>query len=134
MQNTDLVARLRASREQAMAEQTDDGRKDGAEWATKGASFLELRQLEAECRDITAWDFNTFAQHVLGHEKHNVSLLRDDWRGPLVDFVDEWVRSGYREYILVNDTYVRGFCAGALEVWLSVKDAVNQKESNHVSN
>lgn len=126
---TDVIERLRASKEVSTKASQDDGRTAGQEWAKKIAEWEQLKRLAgldaeslyegyAEYPDWSAREFVTTT--ILGDSLEGRHVFRDNdemahiYRVPHPELVDA---------TLTVDFFV-GFVEGASEVWDEIKDEV----------
>ena len=112
---TDLVERLRASKNAHLESEQVVGKEAGRTWATNSAEYQELARLVAVPFD--AWNDNDLSYNV----GKGITGANDDNEG-YSEINDFWeLRAGTCE---PSDEFVEGFCDGALEVWNEVADKV----------
>ena len=121
----DVVQRLKASMEQAEERQYHEGKEVGRGWAESDAEADELIRLERIYnRSGTDWSrlFDTGQGVAYGASERVYFWIDPDndgdrhaaasfWEGALGDDVKK----------AQDDSFVRGFCEGALELWDEVK-------------
>jgi arginine/lysine/ornithine decarboxylase len=119
---TDVIDRLRASKEKFIQGELADGKKCGIDWAKKHAEYDELRVLTAltdvglpvaqgdpeNGYDLAYW----LAQKVFEDERPG-----DDEIAALLQIDEEAVQGVSREF-------VESFIAGATDVWDEIKNAI----------
>jgi hypothetical protein len=125
----DIVTRLRASKTRQSDEHYNRGFENGKKWAAEEAEAGELERLAA-ARDGVGYDWDrmfdpdTADHNAYGACEHLVFIMRPESDGVRQAAADFW------EHVAGNDSetlrwdpdgYVRGFAAGALEIWDEVK-------------
>jgi hypothetical protein len=130
----DVIARLRATNDDNQDELYLKGKEDGETWAKEDATAAQLRRLDrlhASLINESRFDWNSFfttsepgvsrsvsVVDSLGCNILGVDPLRDR------DRADEFWESAVGEYLgnrdLEDDSYLKGFAEGALQVWWEV--------------
>ena len=124
---TDVIERLRASKEQSAKASQDDGRTAGQEWAKRSAEYEDLKRVAKlnlrdfyenfEDPDWTAREFVTTA--IMGSHEEAKFILGDDAEMSACYGVDEDMVDATltREFLV-------GFVEGAIEVWEEIKNQI----------
>jgi hypothetical protein len=117
----DVIARLRASKQQHEAVVYKRGVEAGQEWAKRRAEAAELTRLErlhTELRGDLSQAFHDSADSAYGSGElffFTICPEDDGDREAASDFWEDHEESNDSEY-------VRGFADGALNVWSEIKD------------
>ncbi len=121
---TDVVERLRASKQKSTKSSHGDGRTAGREWAMHSAEYNELRRVaELDVNDLyqgTDWAVRVIVTvAIVGDRSEANQMVRSD--GDMADIygVDE-------ENVTASLTvdYLAGFVEGATEVWGEIKSEI----------
>ena len=115
---SDVIERLRASKDQATADALYEGRENGLDWAKRHAEYDELRRIVR--LDISEWpddDQNAYnvAQSVYMNVMEEESRPSNDELASLYGVEEEDVDR-------ISKAFVEGFIEGAQDVWDEVKD------------
>ena len=112
----DVIQRLRASKLEYEAQAEKSGRRDGLQWARNSASYLNLSNLAANCKGgYEGLDAESFCSRA--------GIIDWDDREENIEYqVREFWEEIIGERATPGQVYLRGFAAGALEVWQQVCD------------
>jgi hypothetical protein len=124
---SDVIERLRASKQETASDEYNHGVEAGEEWAKSTAEYAELRRLgELEERTSTVdWEqfFCTGDSDAYGAANRLVFAIQPDTEGSRMAAEEFWEFTVGEDTELTDD-FVRGFADGALKVWHEVKDQV----------
>jgi len=125
----DVIARLRASKNDRSDEAYQAGHSLGESWAKQDADVLELRRLEKLWRDTEDWPgfFEVDSGSAYGADEFLAFQITgaDRDRDAASGFWEVAFGDGERhEDELSEPTWLRGFADGALSVWNTVKDHI----------
>ena len=112
---SDVIDRLRASREEYYLLGHERGRDAGTAWAKEKAEFTELREL-AKITGVTTEDGKDAAYEVLVKIDPRHAEMPLDWVLSFFGTEDDQESLTYQ--------YVYGFVEGAQRVWNEVKDRI----------
>jgi hypothetical protein len=117
----DVIQRLRGLAQEEANEMFATGKSDGEDWAKQDATPAELRRLaQWEHRmDRTAWEFRNDVPLGVALFAEAIDDGRGRWNSS-----DFWEGIGASEVEQTDPDYVRGFCAGAVQVWNDVKEKI----------
>jgi hypothetical protein len=119
---TDVVNRLRASKQKLENKQYQDGYAAGREWAKDTAEAQELINLEYNRDQLAeAWDDWWQSPPRPASWRFLACLAKGNYHGSNSDVRSFWEHHGFEEDEPATD-FVRGFAEGALSVWSEVKD------------
>jgi hypothetical protein len=121
----DVIMRLRASAAKSSDEAHAVGLESGRAWAMGKAEAHELRRL-ATADDTFDWDdyFVGGSGNGYGDDENLYFLIEPHSTGDRVAARDFWeaVGRGDIEGVTSSPKFLKGFVAGALEVWREVED------------
>ena len=128
---SDVIERLRASKEKSSASHESDGRAFGQKWAKHFAEYDHLRRVAK----LTEWELNEgfendpagpalgrVVQAIVGDEDEARSTVRDRFRLAEVFGIEE--DEANTEGGLLTLEWLSGFVAGAQEVWDEIEDEI----------
>ena len=126
---TDVIERLRASKEESTKASRDYGRTAGQEWAKKIAEWEQLKRLsEFDAQSL----YEGYVEYPDWHAREVVTtiILGDDLEAPYIFRDNDEMAQLYRvplpdlvDATLTVDFFV-GFVEGASEVWDEIKDEI----------
>jgi hypothetical protein len=125
----DVVARLRASKQQASDSRYKEGYTAGQEWAKNSADAEELERLEA-VRDRSGYDWDRLfdsgsrVSDAYGIGERFAFWIVPEGEGSRQSARDFWEAQAGDDFktLMFDDSFVHGFAEGALDVWAEVKD------------
>jgi len=122
---SDVIERLRASKQEVVSDEYEQGREAGEKWAKQTAEYAELRRLgELEegmsQGDWESW-FETSGNSAFGAAERLVFAIQPE------NDHDRRATQEFWEFVGGEDTertddFVRGFADGALSIWRDIKD------------
>ena len=128
---SDVIERLRASKEKSSASHESDGRAYGQKWAKHFAEYDQLRSVarlgasalyEGFADDPASAALASVVHAIVGEGDEARLTVRDRFLLAEVFGIDE--DEAYTEGGLLNLEWLSGFVAGAQEVWDEIKDEI----------
>lgn len=131
----DLITRVRVSKQQTTDEKYRQGLELGAKWAESFGyeDFLRLEDFVTSLTDVVWKDL----ANTKGSQKISARLLRtldgggalsedakSNWMADVPRVSEVGVPRGRSQDLHNNIPFLRGYCDGAMKIWLQIKDKI----------
>ena len=120
---SDVIERLRASKQRSEESDENVGRKEGQEWARRRAEYSELRRLES--LDLSAISDAASMNSDSGILRLYASNLLEQITGEYGAGSDDIAQFfGVENESDLTEVYIGAFVEGAIEVWNEIEDQI----------
>lgn len=120
----DVIERLRASKERSDSGAYREGFAAGQAWASNTAEAIELERVDKLHQRLSEadwkWWFASDDNNTYSPAELFVFIVRPENEQDRAYAESFWRELG-RDYLQIEDEWMRGFAEGALEVWKEVK-------------